>query len=134
MVRWRRGGSREGWDAPARTRMECAVWIESPSTHLSFLTAKRVHRSLVQVRLRGRLSSFSACSLFPAFSQTRSLIPAAPLVPVMASTVTTTSYIPLPDVPDVPQHRFGLHNPRIPGRATGEHQVNARVAWISGTP
>jgi hypothetical protein len=137
VVRWERGGSQEGWDAPARKRMECtteAIWIEPPSTHLSFLTASREHPSLVLVRLRGRLSSFSACSLFPAFSQTRSRIPAAPLVPAMASTVTTTSYIPLPDVPGVPHRRFGPHNPRIPGRAAGEHQVNARVVWIIGTP
>lgn len=49
VVRWKRGGSQEDWDAPARKRLEYtteAIWIEQPSTHLSFLTAKRENPSL----------------------------------------------------------------------------------------
>lgn len=135
------GGGGGDLDAPARKQMECTTEViptEPPSTHLSSITAK--HPSLVQVPLRARLSSslvlqaFSACSVSLRFSQTHSRLPAAPLAPAMASTVTTTSYIPLPNVPGFPHRKLGPRNPRIPGRAAGADQVSARVVRTTGTP
>lgn len=48
VARWKRGGSPEGLDAPARKQTECtteAISTEPPSTHLSSITAKRTRTS-----------------------------------------------------------------------------------------
>lgn len=74
-----------------------------------------LRHSLVQAPLRARLSSFlvhttSMCSsLIPRFFRLSTPRPA------MVSTVTTTSYIPLSDVPDVPHLDSVPATPASPG-------------------